>query len=99
MSTLDRLQAWYADQCDGEWEHRFGVRIETLDNPGWQVHIDVAGTALAGRVFTEVRDVGSELEWIHCKVVDGRFEAFGGPHMLDEILQRFLQWASEPGSP
>jgi hypothetical protein len=33
--TLTWLQAWYAEQCDGDWEHQFGVSVETLDNPGW----------------------------------------------------------------
>jgi hypothetical protein len=28
------LEAWYASRCDGEWEHGYGISIETLDNPG-----------------------------------------------------------------
>ncbi|QDU82836.1 hypothetical protein Pla110_45990 [Polystyrenella longa] len=31
------LQAWYHYRCDGEWEHRYGLTIETCDNPGWQI--------------------------------------------------------------
>jgi hypothetical protein len=31
---LPWLQGWYATQCDGDWEHEYGVSIETLDNPG-----------------------------------------------------------------
>ena len=31
--TLAWLQAWYATQCDGDWEHANGVSIESLDNP------------------------------------------------------------------
>jgi hypothetical protein len=46
---LSWLQRWYSAHCDGEWEHGFGVTIETLDNPGWSVKIDVEGTEL---VFT-----------------------------------------------
>ncbi|MEH0820740.1 Imm53 family immunity protein [Micromonospora sp. CPCC 205714] len=42
------LQAWYATQCDGEWEHEFGIQIETVDNPGWSVSIDLGDTALSG---------------------------------------------------
>ena len=42
---LLRLQRWYVSRCDGEWEHGMGVRIETLDNPGWQVVIDSGGHA------------------------------------------------------
>jgi hypothetical protein len=32
---LEQIQNWYAGQCDGRWEHSFGIKIETLDNPGW----------------------------------------------------------------
>nr|TKK07812.1 hypothetical protein SrhCFBP13529_11555 [Stenotrophomonas rhizophila] len=46
MHALDRLQKWYADQCDGDWEHSFGIRIDTLDNPGWTVSVDLTDTAL-----------------------------------------------------
>jgi hypothetical protein len=28
QDALDRLQAWYADQCDGDWEHDEGIEIE-----------------------------------------------------------------------
>ena len=46
MSTLARLEAWYLRQCNGDWEHLYGVTIETLDNPGWSVTIDLTGTKL-----------------------------------------------------
>jgi hypothetical protein len=29
------LQRWYTAQCDGGWEHHYGITIGTLDNPGW----------------------------------------------------------------
>ena len=49
--VLLRLQAWYADQSDGEWEHSYGVRIDTLDNPGWAVRIDLNGTSVEDRAL------------------------------------------------
>ena len=39
QSELEALQHWYESQCDGDWEHEFGVKIGTLDNPGWMVDI------------------------------------------------------------
>ncbi|MEV8403368.1 Imm53 family immunity protein [Streptomyces niveus] len=45
-SRLDWLRNWYAQQCDGEWEHERGVRIATLDNPGWTVSIDLEESEL-----------------------------------------------------
>ena len=43
---LTWLEGWYTRCCDGEWEHRYGVCIETLDNPGWLIRIDLTGTDL-----------------------------------------------------
>lgn len=34
MDSLALLQQWYLQQCNEDWEHSWGVRIATLDNPG-----------------------------------------------------------------
>jgi hypothetical protein len=51
---IEELQQWYESQCDGDWEHDFGMRIGTLDNPGWSVEINVVDTPLDGRDFAPV---------------------------------------------
>ncbi|MBN6041230.1 Imm53 family immunity protein [Amycolatopsis sp. 195334CR] len=28
------LERWFAGQCDDDWEHRYGITLETRDNPG-----------------------------------------------------------------
>ena len=33
QSTLTWLQAWYMSNCNGDWEHGYGVSVRTLDNP------------------------------------------------------------------
>jgi hypothetical protein len=48
---LVALQRWYADQCNGDWEHKDGVEINTPDNPGWRVVIDLRDTALESTPF------------------------------------------------
>jgi hypothetical protein len=45
-APLELVQRWYAAHCDGEWEHQYGIKIETLDNPGWRVTIDLTNTEL-----------------------------------------------------
>lgn len=40
---LSDLQDWFARQCDGDWEHQAGISIETTDNPGWFVQVDLNG--------------------------------------------------------
>jgi hypothetical protein len=89
------LESWYARNCDGDWEHRYGITIETLDNPGWAVRIDLAETALAGRPFDDVRIDRSPQDWVRCSVEADVFKGFGGLRNLDEILYHFVRWAEE----
>jgi hypothetical protein len=93
MNTIEYLQKWYQSQCDGDWEHARGVKIDTLDNPGWKVEIDLVGTALAGRAFSPLNRLGDESEWIRCEVRGDKFLGNGGPLMLEEIIRTFLRWA------
>ena len=53
-NSIERLQAWYAGECDGDWEHSYGVKIGPLDNPGWLVQIDLTGTSLSNVPFKAV---------------------------------------------
>jgi hypothetical protein len=95
VDTLERIQSWFADNCDGDWEHTNVVRIETLDNPGWHVRVDIYETDLHDKLFAPVaygEDVETQ-DWVHCKVEAGTFHGFGGPTKLREILETFLAWA------
>jgi hypothetical protein len=51
LDDLAWLQGWYAEQCDGDWEHDESVSIGTLDNPGWRLRVNLAGTAAEGRLL------------------------------------------------
>lgn len=92
MHSLKWLQEWYSKNCDGYWEHSYGVKIDTLDNPGWSVVIDIRETKLADRPFDLVSRDGSETDWILCRVVEGKFLGDGGPLNLEEILEKFRAW-------
>jgi hypothetical protein len=45
MDVLQDLAVWYLAQCNGLGTRR----IDTLDNPGWIVTIDLKGTQLGDR--------------------------------------------------
>ena len=96
MSELRRIQEWYAAQCDGAWEHRYGVKIDTLDNPGWRVDIDLSDTELQLERFVAFSrgDPEHDADWIRCSVESGTFSAVGGSGNLTELLQIFLTWAA-----
>ncbi len=91
--ALQDLQRWYLAQCDSDWAHSFGVKIDTLDNPGWSLHVDLSGTPLAERFFQPVSRPDHPSEWLHCKRTDTQFQGAGGPLMLTELIRVFLSWA------
>ena len=95
MDHLKDLQAWYLGQCDGDWEHQSGVSIETLDNPGWSVSINLTGTDLQGAEFNETSDLDPTHNWIRCWVENDEWHGVGGPLMLRTILEIFLTWAQQ----
>lgn len=92
-TALCRLQRWYSAQCDDDWEHQLGVSVETLDNPGWHVKIDLVDTPLADVPFHPIHATAYERKWIDCKVENGVFIGMGGPHMLGAIIEAFIRWA------
>jgi hypothetical protein len=103
-NLLPRLQRWYLAQCDGDWEHDSGVHIQTLDNPGWLVKVNLLKTSLAQTAFKPIRE-GTDAkgwtlspEWIHCFVVDGVWQGAGDGSKLARILEEFLSWAERTAS-
>ena len=92
--ALYLLQRWYVAQCDSEWEHSYGISIETLDNPGWHLRIELTGTALAALGDCDWRKLErSEHDWVHWRVADASFEAACGPTNLSEAIVAFLELA------
>lgn len=92
--VLTALSEWYLSHCDGDWEHQRGIRINTLDNPGWSVEINLAGTALENSKFEEVGWEKSTDDWTRCRVENSKFRAWGGPNNLVHMLTVFLEWKS-----
>lgn len=93
---LSRLERWFAAHCDGDWEHGYGVQIQTTDNPGWLVKIGIDGTkaqdqlgirfGLRGVLFQEkspeltIEAMSDEL-WGYCE-----------PPRLNEMLTRMADF-------
>lgn len=93
MNSMEWIQKWFVSQCNGDWEHRLGITIESLDNPGWKVVVGLEDTVLDGVPFAPVRIERSEHNWLACLVRDKQFEGFGGPDNLAEILEVFRTWS------
>ncbi len=91
---LLQLEQWYKNQCDGDWEHEFGIKIENIDNPGWKVSIPLERTALEFKPFKEVTIERSETDWVQCIKSEGKFNAYGRVSNLNEILELFIAWVN-----
>lgn len=95
LSELARLQQWYVSMCNGSWEHLFGINLQTVDNPGWWLQVDLDDSYLLSRVFSEVDRRGSrEDDWVNCFVKDNKFVGYCGPNNLEQLLEIFLDWAA-----
>ena len=94
QDPLTWLQSWLTNRADGTWEHRHGVRIESLDNPGWSVSIDLEETPLRSKAFELIQVARGDSDWLTCRVRAGRFEGFGDPTKLRVIIDTFRAWAT-----
>jgi hypothetical protein len=95
--VLSDLQQWYSAQCDGDWEHGSGINIDTLDNPGWSLKVNLEGTLLEAKLFSEINIKNDRHSWMHCSVKDKQFLGAGDPSRLEEMLTIFITWAkTEP---
>lgn len=88
MDILKWIENWYSEQCDGDWEHEYGINITTLDNPGWSVKIDLTGTGRTINLPFE-RHENSESDWYDIAVKDSVFSAAGDPTKLAFLLEKF----------
>ena len=92
-TALSEPQAWYESQCDGDWEHQYGLTIESLDNPGWSLRVDLAGTELADATLEPLEERRAPDDWLYSAARDGTFRAAGGPRNLGEMIDVFLRFA------
>jgi hypothetical protein len=103
MSEIEWLMNWYFSNCNDDWEHQYGVKIDTIDNPGWTLTVDLSGTSLFDREFQQVdhniadADKGLDIpvSWWSCRIEDHQFRAACGPKDLVAILEIFRAWASQ----
>ena len=107
MSTPDDLtwlMQWYLANCNEDWEHQYGVTIDTLDNPGWCLTIDLQCTPMEGLTFTPIHEgVSAEVQpiqgldgdahWLVCQVESSQFKGWCGPRDLGRLIATFRSWA------
>lgn len=90
--AFGRLEQWYREQCDGEWEHAYGIRIETLDNPGWSLVVDLVDTTADGLTLGHRQHDTGEPDWVYWSSDGKTFQAHAGPTGLARIVGAFLSF-------
>ena len=94
MDEIEWIEKWYESNCDDNWEHDYGIKIETLDNPGWSIKIDTIYTSVKLKDSTWKLDEKSDDDWFGYKVENGLYDSAGDPSKLRFILNHFRKLVS-----
>ena len=92
------LMQWYYAQCNEDWEHDYGVKIDTLDNPGWTLHVDLTGTSLEACTWPKTSVERSEDDWWTVWTEDRVFHGACAPFNLAETIDAFRRFVESHGS-
>ena len=95
MEILEWLEKWYLKHCDGVWENDHGIDIQTLDNPGWQINIELHGTPYANieREWEAVQI--DDNNWYGFKFELAVFDGIGDPTKLAVLIGEFRKIIEE----
>jgi hypothetical protein len=90
-SILVWIQNWFLSNCDGNWEHENIIKIQTLDNPGWSISIDLNYTALAQLTIKSGLIDNAEDDWYTYEIKNAVYKAAGDPNKLEFLLLKFKE--------
>lgn len=88
---LEWIQNWFKQNCDGNWEHGEAIQINTLDNPGWEVEIDISNTSIANLDIKRILNETSPQDWYGVKIENQKFNAVGDSGKLKFLLGLFKE--------
>lgn len=80
-------------QCDGEWEHENQIKINTADNRGWIIEIDLSFTSMEDLVFEMDTIENGDDDWYFFRINNKKFMAAGDPGKLLFLLEKFKSFA------
>ena len=95
MENLKFLQDWYTSQCDGDWEHTYGITITTLDNPGWSITIDLENTGFEENYINENVDL-SKNDWYSITNTNKQLIASCDSNKLNFMLEKIRNVLTKP---
>ncbi|MFD1063855.1 immunity 53 family protein [Winogradskyella litorisediminis] len=89
MDTIDWIQDWFQQHCDGDWEKDEVIQITNLANPGWEVEIDISKTSIANLEIKWILNEINRKDWYGVKVENQKFLAAGDINKLPFLLNLF----------
>ena len=89
MDILKWLENWFFKNCNGEWEKKKRLVIETIDNPGWGFTLQLEDSVYENLSLKKIIIDRTEDNWCHCLVRKNEFIIAGGPFNLTEIFNNF----------
>lgn len=90
-SILVWIQNWFLSNCDGNWEHENIINIQTLDNPGWDISIDLNYTGLEQLTIESGLIENAEDDWYTYEIKNAVYSAAGDPNKLEFLLLKFKE--------
>ncbi len=90
-NLLNWLENWFESQSDGDWEHHYGIKIETIDNPGWSVTIDLNYTNFENLDIDYKLYELSEDDWYGVSVKNKIFKGVGDINKLEFLILKFKE--------
>ena len=91
QNIINWIEDWYRINCDGDWEHNYGIKIDTIDNPGWSVIIDLNETRHQDLNIKKVFYEKDKNDWYTYSIEDGKYKAFGSSQKLEFLLKVFQE--------
>ena len=88
---IEWLTDWYRSECNGDWEHTYGIQIDTIDNPGWSLKIDLLETSHEGKKMS-MKLLNSDNDWYDINSNGEVFTAFGDISKLSFLIGAFKEF-------
>ncbi len=86
------LLKWYQNQCYINEKNAAIIKIETLDNPGWYLTINLENNLLKDKIFKKIEINRTENDWLFCYIKNNKFEIPSGLFNIIEGLAIFKKW-------
>ncbi len=88
---LNWLSNWYKIECNGDWEHTYGITINITQDRVF-VEIDIDDTRFDNdSIMSEIKFESSKNDWVNIEIENQKFVAKGDRSKLIQIIEYFIE--------